>query len=93
MEFDAAVVRLLDENFWPLIVGLAMGGVAAFAYLAVLARVHLESRVLVDLYRECLRRRVQEERFFEAWGFSPRLDYYRRLETRLRALLARQGIR
>lgn len=76
------------ELFWPAL----LGSLAAFAYLSVLARAHQRARLLVELAREIGRRRLRQEELHRVWGFSPRLDYYRRLEQNLLARLSREGI-
>ena len=70
-----------------------LGGLAAFAYLAVLARAHLRARLLIALVREAGRRRRHQEEILNAWGHAPRLEYYRRLERQLLGRLEKEGLR
>lgn len=85
MDVDALIDRLQGDLFLPLVLGLT----AALAYLAVLARQHSRTRVLVLLAHACRRRIADEERLEERLGFSPRLDRLRRLDADLARRLAR----
>lgn len=89
MDVDGSIERWVAEAFWPALVG----GLAAFAYLSLLARAHLRARLLVALAREAGRRRRRQEELRSAWGFAPRLDYYRRLEQDLLSRLDKEGLR
>jgi hypothetical protein len=89
MEFDASIDRWIREFFWPAL----MGSLAAFAYLALLARSQMRARSLVALLAECRRRIFRQERMRDSLGFAPRLDYYRRLELKLLLRLSKEGIR
>ena len=88
-DFDASLDLWIRELFWPALTG----SLAAFAYLVLLARAQVRSRVLVSLLREVRRRIERQQRMKESLGFAPRLDYYRALELRLTSRLAKQGIR
>ena len=85
MDIDSGV----REFFWPAL----LGGLAAFAYLAVLARAHLRARLLIALAREAGRRRRRQEEIYNAWGHAPRLEHYRRLERQLLGRLEKEGLR
>lgn len=85
MDVDEVINRLLGDLFVPLILGLT----SALSYLAVLARAHQRTRVLVEIALECRRRRMEEERLERRIGYSPRLDRFRRLEVELARRLAR----
>jgi hypothetical protein len=89
MEFDASIDRWVREYFWPAL----MGSLAAFAYLALLARAQVRARVLVALLGECRRRIVRQEERRAFLGHAPRLEYYRRLEQELVRRLAEEGVR
>ena len=89
MDFDASINYWAGEILWPAL----LGSIAAFVYLAVLARAHLRAKLLVDLARECRRRRERQERIRASWGFGPRLAHYRRLELRVQVLLEKEGLR
>ena len=89
MEFDPSIDLWIREVFWPAL----MGSLAAFAYLAILARAQVRARMLVGLLRECRRRIDRQQRMKESLGFAPRLDHYRALELRLTARLSKEGIR
>ena len=89
MDIDVSIERWLTQIFWPAL----LGGLAAFAYLAVLARAHLRAKLLISLALEAGRRRRRQEEIFHAWGFAPRLEYYRRLERQLRGRLEKEGLR
>jgi len=84
-----SIDRWIRDLFWPALTG----SLAAFAYLVLLARAQLRSRVLVSLLHEVRRRIERQQRMKESLGFAPRLDYYRALELRLTARLAKEGIR
>jgi hypothetical protein len=88
-DFDMSIDRWIRDLFWPALTG----SLAAFAYLVLLARAQLRSRVLVSLLHEVRRRIERQQRMKESLGFAPRLDYYRALELRLTARLAKEGIR
>jgi hypothetical protein len=85
VDVDEVINRLLGDLFVPLILGLT----SALSYLAVLARAHQRTRVLVEIALECRRRRMEEERLERRIGYSPRLDRFRRLEVELARRLAR----
>jgi len=88
-DFDASIDRWIRELFWPALTG----SIAAFAYLALLARAQVRARVLAGLLREVRRRIDRQQRMKESLGFAPRLDYYRALEVRLTSYLAKEGVR
>jgi hypothetical protein len=88
-DFDASIDRWIRDLFWPALTG----SLAAFAYLVLLARAQVRSRVLVSLLHEVRRRIDRQQRMKESLGFAPRLDTYRSLELRLTARLAKEGIR
>lgn len=89
MDVDASIERWLGQIFWPAL----LGGLAAFAYLSVLARAHLRARLLIALTREAGRRRRRQEEILNAWGHAPRLEYYRRLERQLLGRMEKEGLR
>jgi hypothetical protein len=89
VEFDAWIERLTLGDF---AVAL-LAALAAFAYLALLARAHRRAALLVSLARECRRRIRRQEELQERLGFAPRLEDYRRLERDLQKCLAREGVR
>lgn len=86
---DTQIDYWIRELFWPAL----LGSLAAFAYLSLLARAQVRSRVLASLLRECRRRIERQQRMKDLMGFAPRLDYYRNLELRLRAQLLKEGVR
>lgn len=88
-DFDASIDRWIRDLFWPVLTG----SLAAFAYLVLLARAQVRSRVLVSLLREVRRRIERQLRMKESLGFAPRLEYYRTLELRLTSRLAKEGVR
>ena len=88
-DFDASIDRWIRDLFWPALTG----SLAAFAYLVLLARAQVRSRVLASLLHEVRRRIERQQRMKESLGFAPRLDYYRALEVRLTARLAKEGVR
>ena len=85
MDVEALVDRLQGDLFVPLFLGLT----AAFAYLTILARAHLRTRVLAALARQCRRRRAEEEDRERRIGYSPDLARFRRLEAALARRLGR----
>jgi len=85
VDVDSLVDRLQGDLLVPLLLGLS----SAFAFLAILARAHLQTRALAALARECRRRREAEERVESRLGYSPRLGRLRRLEADLERRLAR----
>jgi hypothetical protein len=89
VEFDAWIRSLTPGD----LAGTVLGGIAAFTYLAVLGRAHERCRRLQLLLGECRRGIHREESFRDAWGFSPHLERYLRLERVLLAHLAREGLR
>lgn len=89
MDLERQAERLISEYLVPLVIG----GLAVFCYLALLARVHLRARVMIDLYREAGRLRKKQEEIRNREGDAPYLDKYRRLEQGLLNLLAREGLR
>jgi membrane protein required for beta-lactamase induction len=89
MDVDASIERWLAQVFWPAL----LGGLAAFAYLTVLARAHLRAKLLIALTREAGRRRRRQEELLQSWGFAPRLEHYRRLERQLLSRLEKEGLR
>jgi len=88
MEFDARIDGWVREFFWPAL----MGSLAAFAYLALLARAQLRARVLAGLLGECRRRIARQEERRALLGHAPRLEHYRRLERELLHLLLKEGV-
>ena len=88
MDVDGLFERGLAEAFWPVL----LGGLAAFAYLTVLARAHLRAKLLIALTREAGRRRRRQEEILNAWGYAPRLEHYRRLEQQLLRRLEKEGL-
>lgn len=89
MEFDASIDRWVREFFWPAL----MGSLAAFAYLALLARAQVRTRTLVALLHECRRRILRQEERRASFGHAPRLEHYRRLERDLLRRLEREGVK
>jgi hypothetical protein len=89
MDIDGTIERWISEFFLPAL----LGGLAAFAYLTVLARAHLRAKLLLSLFREAGRRRRRQEEILNSWGYAPRLEYYRRLERQLSARLEKEGLR
>jgi hypothetical protein len=89
MEFDLSIERWVRDCFWPAL----MGSLAAFAYLALLARAQVRLRVLVGLLGECRRRIVRQEERRASLGHAPRLEYYQRLERELIRRLSKEGVR
>lgn len=85
MDVEALVDRLQGDLFVPLLLGLT----AAFAYLTILARAHLQTRVLSALARQCGRRCAEEEERERRIGYSPDLARFRRLHAALARRLER----
>jgi len=88
-DFDASIDQWIRDFFWPALIG----SLAAFAYLALLARAQVRLRVLVALLGECRRRIVRQEERRASLGHAPRLEYYQRLERELVRRLSKEGIR
>lgn len=89
MDLDGWIDRLTPADA---VVGL-LAALTAFAYLALLSRAHLKTRMLVTLALEFRRRRIRQEEILTAWGFAPRLDTYRRLEQTLLQRLEKDGVK
>lgn len=89
MGLDAWIDRLTPADA---VVAL-LAALTAFAWLALLAREHQKTRVLVSIAMEFRRRRVRQEEILATWGFAPRLDHYRRLERAVAARLEKDGVR
>ena len=89
MDVEGLIETGLAQALWPAFVG----GLAAFAYLTVLARAHLRAKLLIALTREAGRRRRRQEEILNAWGYAPRLDHYRRLERQLLGRLEKEKLR
>jgi predicted aminopeptidase len=89
VEIDACAGRLIAV-YLP---SVLIGGLAAFSYLALLARAHLRLQALIRLLAEVVRRRAEQEEIRDRLGDAPQLDRYSRIEARLRALLDAQGLR
>ncbi len=85
MDVDSLADRLQGDLFVPLLLGLT----AAFAYLAILARAHQQTRVLAALARQCRRRCAEEEERERRIGYSPDLARFRRLDAALARRLGR----
>ena len=88
MDVEGLIERGLTQALWPALVG----GLAAFAYLTVLARAHLRAKILIALTQEAGRRRRRQEEILNAWGTAPRLEHYRRLERQLIRRLEKEGL-
>ena len=89
MDVEGSIERWVSLIFWPAL----LGGLAAFAYLSVLARAHLRAKLLLSLLREAGRRRRRQEEILGSWGHAPRLEYYRRLEQQLLRRIEKEGLR
>jgi hypothetical protein len=89
VDVDAWIERLTLGDFAVTL----LAALAAFAYLALLARAHQRAALLVSLTRKCRRQILRQEELRERLGFAPRLEYYRRLERDLLKRLAREGVR
>lgn len=88
MDLDGAIQAWAGDVILPALIG----SLAAFAYLAVLSRAHLRAKLVVALARECRRRREEQERIRDAWGYGPRLEEARRLERAAMKLAEREGV-
>lgn len=89
MDFDL----WLDQRTFADVLVALLGILAAVAYAVLLARAYITARILLALAHECRRRRLYQEELLHTWGFAPRLDHYRRLESDLERRLAREGLR
>lgn len=89
MDLERQAERLVSEFLAPLVIG----GLAVFCYLALLARIHFKTRLMIGLYREAGRLREQQEQIKMRVGDAPHLQKYQRLEQGILKLLAREGLR
>lgn len=88
MDLDAAIQTWAGVLLWPAL----LGSLAAFISLMLLARAHVRAKLIVDLAQACRRRREEQERIREVWGYGPRLEQARRLERAAHQLLKREGL-
>ena len=75
-----------------LIVPALLAALAAFAWLALVAHRADVGRALVEVCRQAVAFRERQEKLAAGGKPAPFLDYARRAEAELRALLARQGL-
>ena len=75
-----------------LIVPALLACLAAYAWLAIVAHRADVGRSVVEVCRRAVAFRASQEKLASAGKPAPFLDYARRAEAELRALLARQGL-
>ena len=88
MDLDTAIQTWAGALLWPAL----LGSLAAFISLTLLARAHVRAKLIVDLAQVCRRRREEQERIRDLWGYGPRLQEARALERAAHRLLKREGL-
>jgi hypothetical protein len=70
----------------------AIGLIASFAYLGILAYMHLKARLLVDFYHEIGKQVDKQELVKKSGNDAPFLPRYQALQAELRKVLEDQGL-
>ena len=88
MEIDPAVYRQL-EFYLPLVL---IGVLAAVAYLAILAGIHLRARGVIEFYREIGQEVQRQEDQKRVTGDASQLAAYQDVHQAVRKVLEREGL-
>ncbi|MBI2900021.1 MAG: hypothetical protein HYY17_07535 [Planctomycetes bacterium] len=91
METSARTVEFLRE-FLPLMAVLAVGGVAGFVYVGVVAYIHIKARLILDFYRDLGRQIQRAEGLIKGGAEIPQLPRFREIHESLAEVLRNERI-